>query len=101
MSTGESIEDIKKHTRVYIIVFSTLAVLTVITVAVSYLDLSLVGSIIVALAIATVKASLVACYFMHLISEKSLIYYTLLLTISFFIILMALPALTISDGLGI
>ena len=36
----------------------------------------------VALLVATIKGSLVACYFMHLISEKKLIYAVLALTAS-------------------
>lgn len=87
-------EDIDKHVRVYIIVFAVLAVLTVVTVAVSYLDLSLGPAILLALLIAAVKASLVACYFMHLISEKKLIYSVLLLTVGLFVVLLLLPALT-------
>ena len=65
--------------------------LTLITVAVSYLHLGVGVAITVALIIATVKASLVASYFMHLISEKKLIYATLLLTEVFFVLLMSLP----------
>jgi hypothetical protein len=40
----------------------------------------------------------VACYFMHLISEKKLIYAVLALTVSFFVALMALPVVTFFDG---
>jgi len=86
--------DAKKHIRVYITVFVSLAFLTVLTVSVSYLDLNLLGAVAVALLIATVKGSLVACYFMHLLSEKSLILWVLLLTAVFFIFLMAIPILT-------
>jgi hypothetical protein len=38
---------------------------------------------------------------MHLISEKKLIYAVLLLTVAFFIALLALPILTVSNGLWI
>jgi len=84
-------EDIKKHVRVYLVVFVALMFLTLVTVAVSYLHLSVAVAITVALIIATVKASLVASYFMHLISEKKLIYATLILTALFFIVLMFTP----------
>jgi cytochrome c oxidase subunit 4 len=84
-------EDIKKHVRVYVSVFVALMALTLITVAVSYLHLSVGVAIGVALIIATVKASLVASYFMHLISEKKVIYATLLLTVIFFTLLMFIP----------
>ena len=53
-----------------------------------------------ALFIATIKAALVACYFMHLISEKKLIFLVLLITVAFFIPLLFLPVLTIGDVPG-
>ena len=84
-------EDVKKHVRIYIMVFVALMFLTLVTVTVSYLHLSVAVAITVALIIATVKASLVASYFMHLISEKKLIYATLILTALFFVALMFLP----------
>ena len=52
----------------------------------------------VALLVATVKGTLVACYFMHLISEKKLIYAVLAITAVFFLALLALPAMTVSNG---
>ncbi len=84
--------DIQKEIRGYIIIGTSLLALTVITVAVSYLHLNITGAIIVALIIATLKASLVACYFMHLISEKFLIYAVLSLTV---VLLSGLPLLTL------
>ena len=86
--------DIDKHVRTYLLVFSALMVGTLITVGASYLDVSVPLAIAIGLFIASVKASLVACYFMHLIAEKKLIYWILLLTVAFFIALMALPLLT-------
>jgi cytochrome c oxidase subunit 4 len=90
--------EIDRHVRVYISVFVALMVLTIITVAVSYLDLPLAGAVAVALLVATIKGALVACYFMHLISEKKLIYAVLVLTVVFFIALLALPVVTHSNG---
>ena len=90
--------DIDRHVRVYITVFVVLMALTIITVAVSYLDLSTPMAVAVALFIATVKGSLVACYFMHLISEKKLIYAVLAITVFKFVALMLLPVLTHSNG---
>jgi cytochrome c oxidase subunit 4 len=90
--------DIDKHVRVYITVFVALMVLTIVTVAVSYLHLSVPVAVTVALLVATVKGSLVACYFMHLISEKKLIYAVLVLTVVFFAALLALPVVTHSNG---
>jgi caa(3)-type oxidase subunit IV len=54
----------------------------------------------VALVIATVKGSLVASYFMHLISEKKLIIWVLVLTVAFFAALLLLPVFTVADRIG-
>jgi len=90
-------EDIKKHVRAYIMVFVALMALTIVTVAVSYLHLDVTSAIIVALIIATIKGSLVASYFMHLISEKKLVYFTLILTVLFFFVLIGGPLLGLFD----
>ena len=90
--------DLKKHVRTYMAVFGSLMVLTLVTVGVRYLHLPVVPAILIALAIAMVKGSLVACYFMHLISERKLIYAVLALTVVFFAVLLTLPVLTHHDG---
>jgi cytochrome c oxidase subunit 4 len=90
--------DIDRHVRIYVTVFVALMALTIVTVGVSYLHLPVPIAVTVALLVATVKGSLVACYFMHLISEKRLIYAVLLLTGAFFVALLALPAFTQHDG---
>jgi cytochrome c oxidase subunit IV len=92
--------DLDKHVRAYILVFVSLMVLTIVTVAVSYLHLPVKAAIGVALLIATVKGSLVACYFMHLISEKKLILWVMLLTVAFFIVLLLVPTFTVVDKIG-
>ena len=51
--------------RVLLAVFAALMVLTVITVAVSYFDFGALN-LLVAMVVATIKASLVALFFMHL-----------------------------------
>ena len=90
-------ENIKKHVRTYIMVFVALLALTMVTVAVSTLHLSTAAAVTVALIIAVIKGSLVASYFMHLISEKKLIYAVLVLTVVFFVGLMVLPVGAFSD----
>ena len=70
-------------------VFGTLLVLTLITVGVSYLDLPEVETVIVALSIATVKASLVAIFFMHLKGERPMVMWPLALTAFLFVGLLA------------
>ena len=100
-ATADHAADIDRHVKVYITVFVALMVLTIITVAVSYLHLSTPMAVTVALLVASVKGGLVACYFMHLVSEKKLIYAVLVLTVVFFIALMALPVLTHNNGFWI
>jgi len=90
--------DIDRHVKVYITVFVALMILTVVTVAVSYLHLPVAMAVTVALLVATVKGVLVAGYFMHLISEKKLIYAVLVMTVVFFAALLALPVITHSNG---
>jgi cytochrome c oxidase subunit IV len=99
--TGDHHVDIDRHVRVYITVFVTLMVLTIVTVAISRLHLSVPIAVTVALFVAIVKGSLVAGYFMHLVSEKKLIYAVLALTVAFFVVLLALPVLTHSNGFWI
>ena len=55
-------------------------------------------AVAVALFVAIIKGSLVAGYFMHLLSEKKLIIAVLALTVAFFVALLALPVLTHSNG---
>ncbi len=90
MSESEAAR-VREHVRVYVMVFSALAVLTVVTVAISYLHLRTSYAIGIALVVATVKSSLVALYFMHLISEEKVILWLLLLCAAFLVALMALP----------
>ena len=96
--TGDHAVDIDRHVRVYITVFVALMVLTIVTVAVSRFHLPVRIAVTIALIVAIIKGSLVACYFMHLISEKKLIYAVLALTAFFFAALIALPIFTVSDG---
>ncbi len=99
--TSDHAADIDRHVRVYITVFVALMVLTIVTVTVSRFHLPVPIAVTVAMLVATIKGSLVACYFMHLISEKKLIYAVLTLTAIFFAALLALPALTVRNGFWI
>ena len=92
-------EDIRHHVRLYLYVFAALMGFTVITVAVSYLRLAAVAAAVaIAVVIATVKGSLVASYFMHLKSEKPAIFWLLMLTASFWVLLMFMPVLMHLDS---
>lgn len=91
------IAHLKSHIRVYVGVFAALAVLTLVTVWASYLPISVQGHVAVALAIAALKAGLVAAFFMHLSSEKPLIYRVLLFTAIFFLGMLLLCILALND----
>ena len=97
-TTSDHAADIDRHVRVYITVFVALMVLTIVTVTVSRFHLPVPIAVTVALIVAIIKGSLVACYFMHLISEKKLIYAVLGLTAVFFVALLTLPVFTVQDG---
>ena len=103
MSSGDSYLDIDvdHHVKIYMRVFAALAVLTVVTVAVAQLDLSTGPAIALALAIATVKASLVAAFFMHLISERKLIYWVLIVSVLFFLFALIIPYLTEGNNIDV
>ena len=89
--------EIKKHVRIYVSVFIALLALTLMTVAISRLHLNVTLAVTVAIFIAAIKGSLVAGFFMHLMSEKKVIYAALILTVIFFAALMWLPIFAVSD----
>ena len=60
-------------TKIYILVLCALAVLTAVTVGVSYLHLARKEAIALALFIAGIKVSLIAAFFMHLKFENKII----------------------------
>lgn len=85
------------HAVNYLAVFVILVILTVVTVVVALVDLkSEVARILLALTIASVKASAVVLYFMHVKFEGKLIYLILLVPITFSIMLVIalLPDIT-------
>jgi cytochrome c oxidase subunit 4 len=83
--------DIAAHVRTYLIIFGALLIGTVLTVAMYYVDFSSMAlTVAIALFIASIKAFLVAGYFMHLLSEKKLVYGVLVLSAIFFVALMGL-----------
>ncbi len=79
--------------------FVALLVGTLVTVGLNYLHFeSMALTIVIALFVATVKAGLIAaCYFMHLISEKRMIYLIMGFTAFFFVGLMGLTLFSHAD----
>tara|TARA_B000000460_G_scaffold52500_1_gene34669 strand:+ start:191 stop:484 length:294 start_codon:yes stop_codon:yes gene_type:complete len=85
------------HIANYRKVFIFLLIGTTLTVWASYMDFnvqnSIAGAIFVGLTIAFIKGYLVAANFMHLNSEKKMIYWILVLTIFFLALLLFIPLL--------
>jgi len=86
--------DVDRHVRAALLVFASLLVLTGFTVTAWTLHLPTRSAIALALLIALAKGSLVAGWFMHLVSEKRFIYWVLALTASLFLPLLLFPVLT-------
>jgi len=100
--SAASVEEIRKHLKVYYMVFGALAVLTIVTVSVAELHfLTVPQAIVVALLVAVVKGTLVACYFMHLISERGMVFWVLGLCAFFFIVILLIPMAEIGESVGI
>ncbi len=91
-------DDFTHHVRRYLFVFYALLFGTLLTVGASYIPFgNREVNIGVALFIAIGKASLVACYFMHLISERKMIYGIMGFTAFFFLGLMFLTLSSYAD----
>jgi cytochrome c oxidase subunit 4 len=97
--TTNAHHDINAEVRRYLAVFGALLVLTVVTVGASYVHLPPTPTIVVALAIALVKAGLVGMFFMHLKGERPMIHWSLGLTAVLFIALIAFVLWTEGDHL--
>jgi len=101
---AHSAEEIRSHVRFYIGIFVALIILTIITVAVDYVHIgpadSDVANVVVGLLIATVKAGLVAAFFMHLTSEKPMIFRFLFATVAFVIAMFILMLLAHFDPIA-
>ena len=99
-----SSKDIAHQITHYRNVFIYLLIGTALTVGASYLELnvkdSIAGAIFIGLLIASIKGYLVAANFMHLNSEKKMIYWILLLTIFFLILLLFIPLLWDLNNMG-
>jgi cytochrome c oxidase subunit IV len=81
-------EPMPHHSVPYFLIFGLLVVLTIVTVAVAFIDIrSEIVKVLLALAIASVKASAVAFFFMHLKFEGKLIYLILIVPLLLCILL--------------
>jgi cytochrome c oxidase subunit 4 len=71
-------------------ILAVLLVLTILTVAVTSIDLGASGNLIVAMVIATIKAALVVSFFMHLVWDKKLHLILFLISVLFLILFLAM-----------
>jgi cytochrome c oxidase subunit 4 len=85
---------------VYLAVAVALYILTLITVWAAGIDLGKILNTIIALSIASVKASLVALFFMHLKYESKLLWFMILIPLFLLLILLALPILDVINRAG-
>ncbi len=77
-------DHVASHVKKYLMVGAALMLATGLTVFLSYVDFgSRKANIAIGMLVATLKAGLVAAIFMHLSSEKALIYRILLFTFFF------------------
>lgn len=98
MSDSKAHGHAHKGVKIYLWVFAALIVGTILTVAAWKVHLpTLFLTVLVALVIASVKASLVAGWFMHLASEQRMIYAILALTAFFFLGMMFLTIWATKD----
>ena len=95
---ASSASEMKKHLKIYYVIFGALLALTIITVLVAGFEVGIIGGIIIALIVASVKGTLVACYFMHLLTERGLVLWVLVLCAFFFLVLLFLPMITSYDN---
>ncbi len=95
-----SAHDIPSQIKIYKIVGAALILGTIITVMAANVHLGILLGIIVAIIIASVKGALVAGYFMHLFSERRLIYGVLALTAVFVVALIGLLLFSYGDQQG-
>ncbi|MBM4243903.1 MAG: hypothetical protein FJ148_08830 [Deltaproteobacteria bacterium] len=65
--------DKSAEVRTYLIIFGCLAVLTLLTVGVAYMELPHAAGVVIALVIAAAKVFLIGSFFMHLRGEGKLI----------------------------
>jgi cytochrome c oxidase subunit IV len=91
MSDNHDAHDFQKHVKRYLFVFYALIVGTIATVLASWAHIDSVAlTVAIALFIACIKGFLVAGYFMHLMSERKMIYGIMIATVFFFASLMYL-----------
>lgn len=101
---AESVAELQKAKKLYLLIGAVLFFFTIITVAVATVEPLDIGArgfdaadMVLGLLIAAFKASLVMLIFMHLNHEKKLVYFLYIMGIVLAVFLMAITAWTLSD----
>jgi caa(3)-type oxidase subunit IV len=94
---NENVESIRKRLKIYRWIFVVLLALTGATAGIFYLHPGGGRATSLALMIATIQAALASAYFMHLNTEKKMIFRILLFTGIFFLGLIFLTLLALHD----
>lgn len=89
-TTEEDIQSVKKHVKQHVVIAVAIAIGTLTTLWSSQTNFgSFSLNVAITLLIAAVQAFMVAGFFMHLLSEKKMIYCFLVFTAVFFVVMMA------------
>jgi cytochrome c oxidase subunit 4 len=83
-------QDFQAEIKSYRSIFFSLVFLSAVSVGIHYLHLPTVFNMVLILGIAFIQATLSVCYFMHLITERKLIFLVLILTAVFVISMLGL-----------
>jgi caa(3)-type oxidase subunit IV len=87
----DELQDVKKHVRQHIIIAVALAIGSITTIWTSQTNFgSFSVNVAMTLAIAAIQGFLVAGFYMHLLSEKKMIYSFLVFTVVFFVVMMGM-----------
>ena len=98
--SDSSHDDIQKHVKTYMKIGLTLIVFTVITVVLSFVDFgSHSSNMLIGMAVAAFKSSLVCLVFMHLNHERPIIYKIMVFAVLFVGVMFVLFSMTQGDGL--
>ena len=90
-TSEKDLQDVKRHVRQHVMIAVGLAVGTLLTIWTSQTNFgNSVLNVAITLALACVQAFMVAAFFMHLLSEKKIIYSFLIFTAVFFVVLMGI-----------
>jgi len=85
--TKHGVIDKSDEVRTYLMIFGALAVLTLMTVGVAYMNLPHAAGVVIALVIAATKVFLIAAFFMHLRGEGKLINWSVAVCVALVLIL--------------